>query len=115
MASASKNLGTGEFAVFDASGIWDAFQPFGEADDGNPGCSLTDLAASFGVLNAFDLAACIALFDAGDPAADLAAPFGALNFFDLSTCVRPFDSGCPDSGTSDIMIRAGRRTGGRFA
>ncbi len=54
-----------------------------------------DLAAPFGVLNFFDIAAYIALFNAGDPRADLAAPFGVINFFDLSTYIGRFNAGCP--------------------
>jgi hypothetical protein len=47
------------------------------------------------VLNFFDLAAFIALFNAGDPAADLAAPFGVFNFFDLAAYVASYNVGCP--------------------
>jgi hypothetical protein len=54
-----------------------------------------DLAAPFGVLNFFDLAAYIALYNAMDPAADLAAPFGTLNFFDISTYIALYNAGCP--------------------
>lgn len=54
-----------------------------------------DLAAPFGVLNFFDLAAYLALFNAGDPAADLALPFGTLNFFDLSQYLASYNAGCP--------------------
>jgi hypothetical protein len=48
-----------------------------------------------GVLNFFDLADFIALFNAGDPAADLAAPFGILNFFDLTAYTVLYNAGCP--------------------
>lgn len=48
-----------------------------------------------GILNFFDLAAYLALFSAGDPAADLAAPFGVLNFFDLGEYLARFNAGCP--------------------
>ncbi len=61
----------------------------------NPGCSPADLAEPFGILNFFDLAAYLALFNAGDPAADLAAPFGTLNFFDLSAYLALYNQGCP--------------------
>jgi hypothetical protein len=54
-----------------------------------------DLADPSGVLNFFDLAAFIALFNAGDPAADFAAPFGSLNFFDVAEYVAQFNAGCP--------------------
>jgi hypothetical protein len=58
------------------------------------GCA-ADLAAPFGVLNFFDLAAYIGLFNAGDPAADLAAPFGSLNFFDVAAYIASYNAGCP--------------------
>lgn len=58
------------------------------------GCG-ADLAAPFGVLNFFDLAAYIGLFNAGDPAADLAAPFGSLNFFDVAAYIASYNAGCP--------------------
>ena len=48
-----------------------------------------------GQLNFFDVAAYIALFNAGDPAADLAAPSGTLNFFDLAAYIALFNQGCP--------------------
>jgi hypothetical protein len=58
------------------------------------GCP-ADLAAPFGVLNFFDLAAYIGLYNAGDPAADLAAPFGSLNFFDVAAYIAAYNAGCP--------------------
>ena len=48
-----------------------------------------------GLLNFFDLAAYIALYNANDPAADLAAPFGTLNFFDLAAYIASYNAGCP--------------------
>ncbi len=54
-----------------------------------------DLAAPFGTLNFFDIAAYIGLFNANDPAADIAAPFGSLNFFDISEYIGLFNAGCP--------------------
>jgi|GEM_PF-3664267 len=54
-----------------------------------------DLAAPFGVLNFFDLAAYIGLYNAGDPSADLAAPFGSLNFFDVAAYIGLYNAGCP--------------------
>jgi hypothetical protein len=54
-----------------------------------------DLAAPFGVLNFFDLAAYIGLYNVGDPAADLAAPFGSLNFFDVAAYIGLYNAGCP--------------------
>jgi plastocyanin len=61
----------------------------------NGECSPADLAAPFGALNFFDVAAYLSLFNAGDPDADLAAPFGTLNFFDLSAYLGVFNAGCP--------------------
>ncbi|MCC5824293.1 MAG: hypothetical protein LAT64_11515 [Phycisphaerales bacterium] len=58
-------------------------------------CNAADIAEPFGVLNFFDVAAYLTLFNAGDPAADLAAPFGELNFFDLATYLAIFNQGCP--------------------
>jgi len=48
-----------------------------------------------GLLNFFDVAAYIALYNAGDPRADLAAPFGSLNFFDLAAYISLYNAGCP--------------------
>ena len=48
-----------------------------------------------GLLNFFDVAAYIALYNANDPAADLAAPFGILNFFDLAAYIASYNAGCP--------------------
>jgi choice-of-anchor B domain-containing protein len=59
------------------------------------GCSAADLAEPFNTLNFFDVAAYLALFNAGDPAADLAAPLGTLNFFDLSAYLGVYNAGCP--------------------
>lgn len=65
------------------------------ACQGGPGCSPADLAEPYGVLNFFDLAAYLDLFNAGDPAADLAPPFGVLNFFDLAAYLDLYNAGCP--------------------
>jgi hypothetical protein len=54
-----------------------------------------DLAAPFGELNFFDLAAYLALFNAEDAAADLAEPTGVLNFFDLAAYLSSYNAGCP--------------------
>ncbi len=61
----------------------------------HPGCSDADLAEPFGVINFFDLAAYLTLYNAGDPAADIAAPLGTLNFFDLSEYLTRYNAGCP--------------------
>ncbi|MCC5824128.1 MAG: hypothetical protein LAT64_08545 [Phycisphaerales bacterium] len=92
--SASKDWSTGAFTVFEPAGIEYAFQLLGTSD-GTPGpCSPADLAEPFGVLNFFDLAAYLALFNAGDPAADLNND-GLLNFFDVSMYLTIFNQGCP--------------------
>lgn len=54
-----------------------------------------DLAEPFDVVNFFDLAAYLDLFNAADPAADFAEPFGVLNFFDLAAYMDAFNAGCP--------------------
>ena len=54
-----------------------------------------DVAAPIGVLNFFDLAAYLDLYNAQDPRADLAPPFGMLNFFDLATAIARYNAGCP--------------------
>ncbi|MEM9373244.1 MAG: M14 family zinc carboxypeptidase [Planctomycetota bacterium] len=51
-----------------------------------------DLAEPFGVFNFFDIAAYIALYNAGDPAADFDGN-GTLNFFDISAFVGLFNEG----------------------
>jgi hypothetical protein len=53
-----------------------------------------DLAEPFGTLNFFDVAAYLALYNAGDAAADVAAPFGTLNFFDISQYLASYNAGC---------------------
>jgi hypothetical protein len=80
----------------DRNGDEDIYAQIVNADGtlGAAGCD-ADLAEPFGVLNFFDLAAYIALFNAGDPAADLAAPFGSLNFFDVAAYIASYNAGCP--------------------
>ncbi len=51
-----------------------------------------DLAEPFGQFNFFDIAAYIALFNAGDPAADFDGN-GSLNFFDISAFIDLFNQG----------------------
>lgn len=57
-------------------------------------CSPADLADPIGVLNFFDLARYIALFNAGDTAADLDSN-GVWNFFDLVVYIQSYNVGCP--------------------
>jgi hypothetical protein len=54
-----------------------------------------DLAEPIGELNFFDLAAYLALYNAGDPATDLAEPAGVLNFFDVAEYLALYNAGCP--------------------
>lgn len=61
----------------------------------NGECSPADLAAPFGTLNFFDLAAYLALYNANNPAADLVPPFGTFNFFDLAAYLTSYNAGCP--------------------
>jgi hypothetical protein len=63
--------------------------------DGCENPCTADLAAPFGELNFFDVAAFLDLYAAQDPAADLAAPFGAWNFFDVSAFMDAYNAGCP--------------------
>jgi endonuclease I len=53
-----------------------------------------DLAAPFGTLNFFDLAAYLSLFTARDPAADLNND-ALFNFFDVSAYIGLYNAGCP--------------------
>jgi len=53
-----------------------------------------DLAAPFGVLNFFDVAAFLTLYTTQDPAADLTGD-GLINFFDVSQYIALFNAGCP--------------------
>jgi hypothetical protein len=62
---------------------------------GGNGCSVADLADPLGVLNFFDVAAYLAMYNANDPAADLAEPTGVLNFFDLAAFIALYNAGCP--------------------
>ena len=65
------------------------------AEGGCPSACEADVAEPFGVLNFFDVAGFMALFNAQEPAADLAAPFGAWNFFDVVGFLDAFNAGCP--------------------
>lgn len=94
------------FEGLPASGVWTlTITDLGPTDSGAflaaclridtaAACS-ADLAAPFGSLNFFDLAAYLALFNTSDPAADLAPPEGVLNFFDLSAYLGLYNTGCP--------------------
>lgn len=59
-----------------------------------PGCNAADLAEPYGVLNFFDLAAYLDLYNDGDLAADFTGD-GQLNFFDLAAYLDIFNAGCP--------------------
>jgi hypothetical protein len=54
-----------------------------------------DLAPPFGVLNFFDVAEFLNLFNAASPLADIAEPFNTLNFFDVADYIRRYNEGCP--------------------
>tara|TARA_R110000782_G_scaffold13976_9_gene40954 strand:- start:3177 stop:4892 length:1716 start_codon:yes stop_codon:yes gene_type:complete len=58
------------------------------------GVCVPDLAAPFGTLNFFDLAAYLNLFSNQDPAADLNGDT-LINFFDVSLYLTLFNAGCP--------------------
>lgn len=92
---ATANIGTaGGYGEGDVDCDGDIDQADVDAINAAIGCP-ADLAAPFGVLNFFDIAAYIGLFNAGDPAADFAAPFGAINFFDIVEYINQFNVGCP--------------------
>ncbi len=59
------------------------------------GCTAADLAAPFGQLTFFDVAAYLDAYNAGDTAADLAEPLGTLNVFDLMAYINLYNAGCP--------------------
>jgi len=48
-----------------------------------------------GVLNFFDVATFLGLYNAQDPSADFAAPFGTFNFFDIASFIAAYNAGCP--------------------
>ncbi|RMH27935.1 MAG: hypothetical protein D6692_07065 [Planctomycetota bacterium] len=54
-----------------------------------------DLASPYLVLNFFDIAAYLSLYNNHDPAADLATPFGIFNFFDVAAYLALYNAGCP--------------------
>jgi hypothetical protein len=56
---------------------------------------VVDLAPPFGVLNFFDVAEFLSLFNAASPVADIAAPFNTLNFFDVAAYIQRYNEGCP--------------------
>lgn len=70
----------------DANGVID------HRDAALAGCP-ADIAEPFGIVNFFDLARFIALFQKQDPAADLNAD-GVLNFFDFSDYLAAFNTPC---------------------
>ncbi len=56
---------------------------------------IIDLAPPFGVINFFDVAEFLSMFNAGSPLADIAEPYGVLNFFDVSEYLSRYNAGCP--------------------
>ncbi len=73
---------------------WDTARIALYGTEPDPSCGTPDLAEPFGVLNFFDLAAFIALFNTRDAAADLDAN-GLWNFFDLAAFIAEYSAGCP--------------------
>ncbi|MCC5824427.1 MAG: hypothetical protein LAT64_14550 [Phycisphaerales bacterium] len=57
-------------------------------------CNGADLAPPVGILNFFDLATFLDLFNNQDPLADLAEPVGVFNFFDVSAYIDLYNAGC---------------------
>ena len=64
------------------------------ACDAGPGCAVADIAEPFGVLNFFDVAAFMDLYNAGDPFADFNSD-GLINFFDVAQYIQAYIKGCP--------------------
>jgi subtilisin-like proprotein convertase family protein len=93
------------FEGLPASGVWTlTIADLGPTDAGaltaaclrldtRPACP-ADLAASYGVLNFFDVAAYLGLYNAQLPGADWAPPAGILNFFDLAAYLASYNAGC---------------------
>lgn len=57
-------------------------------------CNGADLAPPVGLLNFFDVATFISLYNAQDLSADLAEPVGVFNFFDVSAYIDLYNAGC---------------------
>jgi hypothetical protein len=67
----------------------------GAVEENNfPGCSPADLVEPYGVLNFFDLASFLDLYNAQNAAADFNND-GLINFFDLSSYLDTYNAGCP--------------------
>lgn len=102
------SLSDGTEGDFEAVYTFRAFNDRGLFDQPGPGTDLVlrltgrvgagvcvpDLAAPFGVLNFFDVAAFMGLYTGQQPAADLNGD-GQLNFFDVSAYMAAFNAGCP--------------------
>ncbi len=87
---------TGQAIVGGSSGgVFDTTGGFWAGPPALPGCSAADIALPYGILNFFDVATYIGLYNSADLAADLAAPFGILNFFDIAAFPAEFGAGCP--------------------
>jgi len=95
-------------AAFDgvpASGVWTlTITDLGSTDAGTflaacmridtrAACA-ADLAAPYGVLNFFDVAAFMTAFNASEPVADFADPKGVWNFFDVAAFLLEFNKRC---------------------
>ena len=65
-----------------------------DCDGSGPGCAVADIAEPFGVLNFFDLAAFLDLYNGADPFADFNDD-GFINFFDISAYLSSYNQGCP--------------------
>lgn len=63
-------------------------------ENSSPGCSAADLVEPYGVLNFFDLASFLDLYNAQNAAADFNDD-GLINFFDLSAYLDIYNAGCP--------------------
>jgi hypothetical protein len=63
-------------------------------ENSSPGCSAADLVEPYGVLNFFDLASFLDLYNAQNAAADFNDDT-LINFFDLSAYLDIYNAGCP--------------------
>ncbi len=59
-------------------------------------CNSADLAAPFGVIDFFDIAAYLAASSAQESVADRAAPFGVFDFFDVASYLNAHASACDE-------------------
>lgn len=72
------------------------FSGGGDALTSDPGASCPADINADGLLNFFDVAEYLGLYNEHSPQADLAEPFGEINFFDLAAYLTLYSAGCAD-------------------